>query len=191
MCAELCLFSRSLKMQAAIQSAPRDKSLIFRPSADNSSRRRLRLLSCPRSVGSLPLAVPARSFAKLRSDKKPDQAPRQQIPAGSLQSICRIFGDRTCVTCRQIERSQTQELRRLCPLFANRMQERDKPDGSRCDMVTSGIVNSRYQSRHDNINAIDPKRSSDRCKKQRHTARSERTLARGRGPTATDAQQKD
>ena len=46
MCAELCLFSRSSKMQAAVQSAPRDKSLIFRPSADNSSRRRLRLLSC-------------------------------------------------------------------------------------------------------------------------------------------------
>src|SRR5258708_5207055 len=46
MCAELCLFSRSLKMQAAVQSTPRDKSLMFRPSADNSSRRRLRLLSC-------------------------------------------------------------------------------------------------------------------------------------------------
>jgi hypothetical protein len=69
MCAELCLFSRSLKMQAAVQSAPRDKSLIFRPSADNSSRRRLRLLSCHKAVGPLLLAVHARIFAKLRSHK--------------------------------------------------------------------------------------------------------------------------
>src|SRR3984893_16590139 len=53
MCAELCLFSRSLNMQAAVQSAPRDKSLIFRPSAESSSRRRLRLLSCHRTVGLL------------------------------------------------------------------------------------------------------------------------------------------
>ncbi len=71
MCAELCLFSRSLKMQAAVQSAPRDKSLIFRPSADNGSRRRLRLLSCPNPVecpGSRALTdVRARTFDILRS----------------------------------------------------------------------------------------------------------------------------
>ena len=71
MCAELCLFSRSLKMQAAVQSAPRDKSLIFRPSADNSSRRRLRLLSCPNPVeclGSRALTdMRARTFDILRS----------------------------------------------------------------------------------------------------------------------------
>jgi hypothetical protein len=41
--------------------------------------RNVRLLSCPRSVGGLGLAVPARSYAKLRSDKS-DQALRQQAP---------------------------------------------------------------------------------------------------------------
>jgi hypothetical protein len=33
------------------------------------------------------------------------------------------------VTCRQIARSQAQELLRLCPLFADRAQEGDKQTG--------------------------------------------------------------
>src|SRR6266536_2543429 len=50
------------------------------------------LLSCHRSVGSLLPAVPARSFAKLRSDKKPDQAPRQQIPRRFVVADMPIIG---------------------------------------------------------------------------------------------------
>jgi hypothetical protein len=77
---------------------------------------------------SLP-AVPARSFAKLRSDKKTDQAPGGRFRASSLQSISRFFGDCACVTRRQIERSQAQGLRRRCPSFAERAQERNKLTG--------------------------------------------------------------
>lgn len=43
-------------------------------------------------------AATARSFAKLRSDKNTDQAPRQQVLRRfAAQSTCRIFGDRTCI----------------------------------------------------------------------------------------------
>ena len=72
------------------------------------------------------LAVPARSFAKLRSDRNPDQAPGSSFRADSLQSICRIFGGRTCVMFARSSEARTQELRRLCRLFADRTQEGDK-----------------------------------------------------------------
>src|SRR5262245_27102963 len=49
--------------------------------------RTLRLLSCHRSVGGLGLAVPAKSFAKLRS-KKTRPTPGRRSLASLLQSIC-------------------------------------------------------------------------------------------------------
>jgi hypothetical protein len=88
--------------------------------------RTLGLLSCHRSVSGLLPAVPALSFAKLRSDKKQTKHPSSGFRAGSLQSIRRIFGDRACVRCRQFQPSQAQELRRPRPLFADRAQEGDK-----------------------------------------------------------------
>jgi hypothetical protein len=39
------------------------------------------------------------------------------------------------------------------------MQERDKPTALVATWWPSGIVNSGHQSRHDNIDAIDPKRT--------------------------------
>jgi hypothetical protein len=126
MCAELCLFSRSLKMQAAVQRAPRDKSMIFRPSADTSSRRRLRLLSCNRSVGGLLLAVLAKSIAKLRSNKK-----QANTPVADPSQVCCSRYVESLVTARasrvaRLSEARTQELRRPCPLFAERAQESDQ-----------------------------------------------------------------
>ena len=108
-----------------------------------------RLLSCPKPVGGLRLAVPARSRAKLRSNKSSDPASRQQFRAGSLQSTCRIFGNRTCVMCHQIGLCQTPG--RLCPLFAERTQEM----GNQSDAVMSGVVDSGRECGHGNIDAND------------------------------------
>jgi len=118
-----------------------------------------RLLSCHRSVGGLLPAVPVRSFAKLRSERKPDQAPGSRFRAGSLQSTCRIFGDRTCVTCRQIERSQDAGAAAMCLVLCRSGAGRRQADGSRSDVVMSGVVHSGRESGHGNIDANDPIRT--------------------------------
>jgi len=63
-------------------------------------------LILPSPVGGLRLAVPARCFAKLRSDKNQTKHSGSRFHAGSLQSICRVCGGRTCVTYREIDRSR-------------------------------------------------------------------------------------
>jgi hypothetical protein len=104
--------------------------------------RNVRLLFCHRSVGGRLPAVPVRSFAKLRSERKPDQAPGSRFRAGSLQSTCRIFGDRTCVTCRQIERSQDAGAAAAVLVLCRSGAGRRQADGSRSDVVMSGVVDS-------------------------------------------------
>ena len=121
--------------------------------------RNVRLLSCPRSVGSLLPAVPARSFAKLRSDKKPDQAPGSRFRAGSLHSICRIFGDHTCVTCRQLDRSEGAGAAAAVSVLCRSSAGGRQADGSRSDVAMSGVVDSGRQIGHGNIDANGPKRS--------------------------------
>ena len=131
-----------------------DLSMLFcRPTARTS-----RLLSCHRSVGGLRPAVPARSFAKLRSDKNQTSTRQQIRVAGSLQSICRIFGDRTCVTRRQIERSQDAGAAAAVPVVCRSGAGRRQADGSRSDVVMSGVVDSGRESGHGNIDANDPSR---------------------------------
>jgi hypothetical protein len=110
-----------------------------------------------RSVGGLLPAVPARFFAKLRSDKRQTKHPGSRFRASLLPSIRRIFGDRTCVTCRQIERSQAQGLRRPCPLFADRAQG-DNRTGLGRTWLRPGIVDSGREIGHGNIDANDPER---------------------------------
>jgi len=52
---------------------------------------------------------------------------------------------------------RTQELRRLCPLFADRAQEGGKPTGLAPTWVMSGVADSRREIGHGNIDANDPK----------------------------------
>jgi len=84
------------------KSAPRCNELILLPSSTHRPERTSRLLSCHRPVGGLRLAVPARSLAKLRSNKSSDPYLGSKFRVGSLQSTCLIFGDRTCAMCHQI-----------------------------------------------------------------------------------------
>jgi hypothetical protein len=86
--------------------APRAKCLICLLSCATRPPRTSRLLSCHRSGGSLLLAVPARPFAKLRSDKNQTKRPGAGFRAGSLQSICRVFGGPHARHVSQIDRSQ-------------------------------------------------------------------------------------
>jgi hypothetical protein len=85
--------------------------------------------------------------------------------ADSAQVCCRRH-DESLVICTRVmfakpAEVRTHELRWLCA-FACRSDARERQaDGSGCDMVTSGIVQSGHQSRHDNINAIDPKQPLD------------------------------
>jgi hypothetical protein len=84
------------------------------------------LLSCDRSVGGVVLADPPRVFAKMRSDKKRDQDHGSRFRACLLQSICQAFGNaRASRVAKSIE-AMTPELRRLCPLFADRTPEGDE-----------------------------------------------------------------
>ena len=77
-----------------------------------------------RSVGGLRSADPALSFAKLRLDKNQVQHLGSTFRTGSLQSLCRDSpGVPPCVVCRPSTEVGMRELRRLCPLFAERAQE--------------------------------------------------------------------
>jgi len=82
--------------------------------------------------------------------------------ADSAQVCCGRYAE-SLVICTRVmfaksAEVRTQELRRLCAFVCRSDAGEAQADGSHCDMVTSGIVNSRHQSRHDNINAIDPTR---------------------------------
>src|SRR6267154_2341002 len=55
---------------------------------------------------------------------------------------------------------QKRKLRRPCPLFADRAQEGGQADGSRSDVVISGVVDSGRERGHRNIDANDPIRTS-------------------------------
>jgi hypothetical protein len=73
------------------------------------------------AVGGLGLAVPAKSFAKRRFEQKTKPTPRQQIP----RKFVAVEMPNLLVTARasRVARSseaRTQELQRLCPLFAER-----------------------------------------------------------------------
>src|SRR5262249_1773646 len=59
--------------------------------------------------------------------------------SGSLQSTCRIFRDRTCVTCHQIELCQTQGLRAAVPIVCTTGAGRRQPDRSQSDVVLSRV----------------------------------------------------
>jgi hypothetical protein len=64
-------------------------------------------------------------------------------------------GVRTCVVCRaRSTESGTRELRRLCPLFAERAQEGG-------NVVMSGVVDSGRLGRHGNVDANDPQAAMD------------------------------
>jgi hypothetical protein len=78
--------------------------------------------------GRLP-AVPARCFAKLRSDKNQTKHSGSRFRAGSLQSICRVLVAARASRVARSTEARTQELRRLCPFFADRAQEGDKQTG--------------------------------------------------------------
>jgi hypothetical protein len=88
--------------------------------------RTLRLLSCHRSVDVLRLASPARSFAKLRSDKNRAKRPGEGFRAESLQPLCRFFDRQKWI---MFADRPKPERRRLCALFANRAQESDRQVG--------------------------------------------------------------
>ena len=78
-----------------------------------------------RSVGGLRRAL---SFAKLRSDKNQAKRPGSSFRADSLQRLCRLFGGPARVMFAGSTETR-QELRRLCPLSADRTQEGDKQTG--------------------------------------------------------------
>src|SRR5258708_5913755 len=84
---------------------------------------------------------------------------RSRFRAGSLQSTRRIFRDRTCVKCRQIERSQDAGAAAAVPFVCKSDAGRRQADGSRSNVVMSGVVDSREVG-HGNIDANDPKRTS-------------------------------
>src|SRR5437870_5114461 len=67
-------------------SAPRAEYLICLCFSAAQPPRTSWLLSCHRSVGGLGLAVPAKSFANLRSNKKPDRLSGLRSLASLLQS---------------------------------------------------------------------------------------------------------
>jgi hypothetical protein len=71
-----------------VKNAHCAKALILPRFSHVRPGRNVRLLSCHRSVGVLLPAVAARPFAKLRSNKKPDQHPGRRSLASLLQSIC-------------------------------------------------------------------------------------------------------
>src|SRR6266511_3940919 len=114
--------------------APRAECLICLCYSAAQPPRTLRLLSCHRSVGGLGLAVPARSFAKLRTGKKQTKHSGSRFRAGLLRSICRIFGGRTCVTYCQIERSQDAGAAAAVPVVCRSGAGRRQADGSRSDV---------------------------------------------------------
>jgi hypothetical protein len=62
----------------------------------------------------------------------------------------------TRVTFAKSAEISTQELRWSYAFVCGSDAGERQADGSRCDMLMSGIVNSRHQSSHNNINAIDP-----------------------------------
>jgi hypothetical protein len=52
---------------------------------------------------------------------------------------------------------RTQELQRLCPFYADWVQEGRQEDGSRSDVLMSGVPESGRESGHGNIDASEPK----------------------------------
>ena len=101
-------------------------------------------------------------FRQTAIGKKPDQAPGSRFRAGSLQSTCRIFGDRTCVTCRQIERSQDAGVAAAVLVLCRSGAGRRQADGSLLDVAMSGVVDSGRERGHGNIDANDPEGALDR-----------------------------
>jgi hypothetical protein len=86
-------------------------------------------------------------------------------PAADPSQVCcsrdaESFGDRTCLTCRQIERSQDAGTAAAVPVVCRTAQENGKQTGSRSDVVMSALVDSGRESGHDNIDANDPKPTS-------------------------------
>jgi len=94
------------------------------------------LLSCHRSVGVLHLAKRARSFDRLRSDKKQTEHPDSRFRTSSLQSIRRILGDRACVTCRR----SSETKRRSCGGRARCLQIERRTATSRRLSIGRGSV---------------------------------------------------
>ena len=106
--------------------APRAECLICLCFSAARPPRTSRLLSCHRSVGALLLAVLARRFAKLRSDKIRTKRLGRGVAAESLQSMWCVLGGRRCVACRQVDRGEARERQLQCLCFADRAQEDDK-----------------------------------------------------------------
>jgi hypothetical protein len=142
------------------KNAPRANCLICLFSSVAQPPRTSPLLSCHRSVGGLGLAVPAQSLAKLRTGKKQTKHCGSGFRAGSLQSICRIFGGRTCITCCEIEQSQGAGAAAAVPVVCRSGAGRPQADGSPSDVVMSGVVDSEREIGHGNIDANDPRRTS-------------------------------
>ena len=110
--------------------APRVKCLMCLRSSATRPARTSRLLSCHRSVGGLRLASPAQFFAKLRSDKNQAKRSGSSFRAGTYCSrYVDSLAGRTCVMFAKWTEARTQELHRLCPLFADRTQEDGKQTG--------------------------------------------------------------
>ena len=135
--------------------------LLLNPNSHNHNQRdRRRRFSLAvligRRVGGVLLAVSARHFAKLRSRNSETNQPRERI----LRRFVAVDrGSRTCVMFARSTEARTQELRRLCSLFADPTQEGRQAHGSRSDVIMSGVVDSGQESRHGNIDANDSKRS--------------------------------
>jgi hypothetical protein len=72
-----------------------------------------------RSAPRRPCAIPRQTTIQQKLRSTISAAGFAQV---SLQSTCRIFGDRTCVMCHQIGLCQTQELRAAVPIVC-RTQE--------------------------------------------------------------------
>jgi len=86
------------------------------------------------------------SFAKLRFDKNQAKRPGSSLRPDKLQRVCLLFGGHTCVIFTRSTEARTQELRLLCPLLADRTQERRQADGARSDVVMSHVVDRRQES---------------------------------------------
>src|SRR4029077_13379725 len=67
-----------------------------------------------------------------------------------------IVGDRTCITCRQIERSHDAGAAAAVPVVCRTGAGRRRANGSRSDVVMSGVVDSRREGGHGDIDANDP-----------------------------------
>jgi hypothetical protein len=142
------------------ENAPRCKALIFLTSSALRPGRTSRpfYLAIARSaVGPPPF---------LRSLSPNCDQTRTQVQhvgsrfrAGSLQLLCRHFDGRTCVTHRRIDRRSDTGAAAVVPVVCRSYAGRRPADGSRSNVVMSGVVDSGRERAHGNIDAIDAKQT--------------------------------